>query len=123
MAIWLLLAKALQRQVLTSDSGLNQLLISGELSEVLQTQKPFLTAIANKQNFTIEADPVDGTPIIVTDELIDNVTAETLNAGDITLENSEFTGQNIYILGDEINIIGSELTTADNLNLFALDTC
>ncbi|AFY38249.1 filamentous hemagglutinin family outer membrane protein [[Leptolyngbya] sp. PCC 7376] len=117
-----LLGQGITTNSTSSDSGLNQLLISGELSEIYQAQKPFLTAIANKINFAIEADPIDGTPIIVTDDLIDNVTAETLNAADIRLENSLFTGQNIYILGENIDLIGSQLTTTRNLNIFGLDT-
>ncbi|AFY38246.1 filamentous hemagglutinin family outer membrane protein [[Leptolyngbya] sp. PCC 7376] len=117
-----LLGQGITTNSTTSNSGLNQLLISGELAESYQAQKPFLEAIANRINFTIESDPIDGTPIIVTDNLIDNVGAETLNTADIYLEKSQFTGQYIYLLGDNIDLIGSDIATTENLSLFALDT-
>ena len=113
-----LLGQGITTNSTASNSGLNQFLISGDLADIYATQKPFLTAIANKINFTIESEPINGTPIVVTDDLIDSVDATTLNAADIRLENSQFTGQNIYILGDNVNLFDSKITAMDTTSIF-----
>lgn len=117
-----LLGRGITAQGTQSNSGLNLLLISGESEGIYQNQQPFLEAIANGINFAIEADPLTGNPVIVTDNLLDTLETSTFNASDINLLNSKFQAQNIYLLGDNINIQNSQLNSQVNNNIFALNT-